>query len=137
MTGEVIRDHTTTYITVSVDNTPNYTARLSLLNQPLNLICGYNTRNKMRWVAITDQRNRPILTQTFLKYGKVCEFNKNAELLGLSFSVTIKPKILSKEFSGSYDYLDWADDFDLYFIGRDMDIERRMKENGRKAYVGN
>lgn len=137
MTGEVIRDYTTTYTTVSVDNEPNYTTRISLLNQPLNLICGYSTRNKMRWIIITDQKNRPLLTQTFLKYGKICEFNKNAELLGLSFSVTIKPKVLSKEFSSSHDYLNWANDFDLYFMGRDTDIEKRMRENGRKAYVGN
>jgi len=133
----MVTDYYTKYITTTTSNIPQYTTKISIMNKPFTLKCGYNTRNKLRWISIVDKNNKPILTQTFLKYGKQCEFNFLAERYNLSFFVTLKPKVRTKEFVKDYDYLNWADDFDLYFVGRSQELEERMRVSGRKVYVGN
>jgi hypothetical protein len=125
------------YITTSVSNTPHYDTKINLLGKPFNLRCGYSTRNNLRWITITDLNNNPILNQTFLKVGKVCELNALSEEYDLSYSVTLKPKSKTKEFSKDYDYLKWSEDFDLYFFGRTQEIQEIMEVNLRKIYVGN
>lgn len=124
------------FITVPVSDKPNYFSKIDILQRPLNLICGYNTRNKMRWIMITDQNNRPVLPQTFLKHKKICEFNFNANRKGLSFTVTLKPKTKDLDIPVNYDYLNWSKDFDLYFLGRLQTTEDKYHINRRKVYVG-
>ena len=123
-------------ITTPVSDKPNYISKIDILQRPLNLICGYNTRNNMRWIMITDRGNRPILTQTFLKNKKICEFNFNANRIGISFTVTLKPKSKDVVIPEDYDYLNWSKDFDLYFLGRTQEKEEKYKANWRKVYVG-
>lgn len=124
------------FITVPVSDKIHYVSKIDILQRPLNLICGYNTRNKMRWIMITDQGNKPILTQTFLKNKKICEFNFNANRKGLSFTVTLKPKSKDIVIPDDYDYLNWSKDFDLYFLGRLQTTEEKFKINWRTVYVG-
>lgn len=125
-----------TFLTVSVSDKPNYITNISILNRPLIVKVGYNTRNKLRWITVTDQSNRPLLTQTFLKHKKICQFNFTANRHGLNFSVTLRQKDTTKEIPSDYDYLNWSSDFDLYFLGRTQDTENRLKANWRKVYVG-
>lgn len=125
-----------TFITISVSDKPNYTSNINILGQPLKLICGYNTRNKSRWLVITDQNNRPLLTQTFLKQNKISDFNFTANRLGLSFTVTLKPKSKESTIPDDYDYLNWSKDFDLYFLGRLQSTEDQFLVNRRIVYVG-
>lgn len=125
-----------TFITISVSDKPNYTSNINILGQPLKLICGYNTRNKSRWLVITDQNNRPLLTQTFLKQNKISDFNFTANRLGLSFTVTLKPKLKESTIPDDYDYLNWSKDFDLYFLGRLQSTEDKFLVNRRIVYVG-
>lgn len=125
-----------TFITISVSDKPNYTSNINILGQPLKLICGYNTRNKSRWLVITDQNNRPLLTQTFLKQNKISDFNFTANRLGLSFTVTLKPKSKESTIPDDYDYLNWSKDFDLYFLGRLQSTEDKFLVNRRIVYVG-
>lgn len=125
-----------TFITISVSDKPNYTSNINILGQPLKLICGYNTRNKSRWLVITDQNNRPLLSQTFLKQNKISDFNFIANRLGLSFTVTLKPKSKESTIPDDYDYLNWSKDFDLYFLGRLQSTEDKFLVNRRIVYVG-
>lgn len=125
-----------TFITISVSDKPNYTSNINILGQPLKLICGYSTRNKSRWLVITDQNNRPLLTQTFLKQNKISDFNFIANRLGLSFTVTLKPKSKESTIPDDYDYLNWSKDFDLYFLGRLQSTEDKFLVNRRIVYVG-
>lgn len=132
----MIIDDLDTFITIPVSNIPHYKSRINILQRGLNLTCGYNTRNKMRWIIISDLNNTPLLTQTFLKHKKICQFNFNANQQGLSFTVTLRPKSESKEIPEDYDYLNWADDFDLYFLGRLQTTEEKFSINRRMVYVG-
>lgn len=125
-----------TFITVPVSNKPNYYSKIVILQRTLNLTCGYNTRNKLRWITITDQNNRPLLTQTFIKHKKIAEFNFISNQNGLSFTVTLKLKSQDKIIPDNYDYLNWSDDFDLYFLGRLQSTEEKFKVNRRIVYVG-
>lgn len=86
---------------------------------------------------ITDLEDRPILTQTFMSEGKRCELNFQAQRHNLNFYVTLKSKNPSKAFPDDYDYLNWADDFDLFFVGRTQKAVEEMRLNGRRLYVGN
>lgn len=126
-----------TFITMSVSNKPNYTSQISILGRQFTLTCGYNTRNKLRWISVEDTNGQPVLSQTFLKNGKLCQLNFLANRYGLSFSVTLKPKSSTTTIADDYDYLEWSNDFDLYFVGRLQTTEEDMRVNLRKVYVGN
>lgn len=126
-----------TFITMSVSDKPNYTSQISILGRQFTLTCGYNTRNKLRWVTVEDANGKPVLVQTFLKKGKLCQLNFLANRYGLSFSVTLKPKSDTTIIPDNYDYLEWSKDFDLYFVGRLQSTEEDMRVNLRKVYVGN
>lgn len=133
----MVNKYYTTKITTTVSNLPLYSSRIGILNKPFTLRCGYNTRNKKRWIIITDLDDKPVLTQTFMSVGKSCELNFRAELHNLNFYVTLKPKSPYKTFPENYDYLNWADDFDLYFVGKTQEEVEELRLNGRKLYVGN
>lgn len=126
-----------TFVTISTNDKPNYTTQISLLGRQFKLTCGYNTRNKLRWISIVDSDERPVLSQTFLRQGKFCQLNFLANRYNLSFSVTLKPKTNTKTLPNDYDYINWSGDFDLYFLGRQQSTEEDMKVNLRKVYVGN
>lgn len=126
-----------TFITMSVSDKPNYTSQISILGRQFTLTCGYNTRNKLRWITVEDANGKPVLVQTFLKKGKLCQLNFLANRYGLSFSVTLKPKSDTTIIPDNYDYLEWSKDFDLYFVGRLQSTEEDMRVNLRKVYVGN
>ena len=126
-----------TFITMSVSDKPNYTSQISILGRQFTLTCGYNTRNKLRWISVEDTNGQPVLSQTFLKNGKLCQLNFLANRYGLSFSVTLKPKSSTTTIADDYDYLEWSNDFDLYFVGRLQSTEEDMRVNLRKVYVGN
>ena len=126
-----------TFITMSVSDKPDYSSQISILGRQFTLTCGYNTRNKLRWISLKDINGSPVLPQTFLKVGKICQLNFLANRYGLNFSVTLKPKSKTKEIAVNYDYLSWSSDFDLYFIGRLQSTEDAMQVNLRKVYVGN
>lgn len=125
-----------TFITIPVSDKPHYTSNINILGQPLKLICGYNSRNKSRWLVVTDLNNRPLLTQTFLRQNKISVFNFTANRLGLSYTVTLRPKSKDVVIPDSYDYLNWSNDFDLYFLGRLQSTEDKFEVNRRLVYVG-
>lgn len=133
----MIIDDTNTFITLSVSNSPHYITKTTLLGKPINIRCSYNSRNGLRWVIITDGNNQPLLPQTFLKNKKQCEFNFLSNIYNLSFYITLKQKDKTKKIPDNYDYLNWADDFDMYFVGSTQDLKDRLWVNGRGAYVGN
>lgn len=133
----MIIDDTRTFITLSVDNKPNYKTKTNILGKLINIKCGYNTRNKLRWVIIMDDSNQPLLSQTFLKNKKQCELNFLSNLYNLNFYVTLKQKDKSVVIPEDYDYLNWSNDFDMYFVGSTQDLKERLRVNGRSAYVGN
>ena len=133
----MIIDDTNTFVSITLDNKPHYTTKTSLMGKALNIKCSYNSRNGLRWITITDNNNRPMLTQTFLKNKKQCELNFLSNLYNLSFYVTLKQKDKTKKIPDDYDYLNWSDDFVMYFVGATQDLRDRMWVNGRTAYVGN
>ena len=99
--------------------------------------CGYNTRNKQRWITLTDRSGNVLLSQTFLQHKKECELNFNSNEYNLDYFVTLVLKDESKVIPDNYDYINWANDFNLYFIGHEHDISERIKSNLTIVLVGN
>jgi hypothetical protein len=98
----------------------------------MKLTCAYNSLNKQRWISIADSYGNVLLPQTFLKYGRRCELNFNAEMSDLSYYVTLSPKDITKvrHFTDDYDYLDWSKDFRLCFVGMSQSLIERLNDNG-------
>lgn len=124
------------YTTLSLSNDPYYRTRFGLQGNQLFMSSGYSKRNGLRWIILTDFQGDVVLPQTFLKYKKRCELNFTSNLLDLNYYVTLKPKNGDSNYS-NYDYLNWADDFDICFVGYEYSLVERMKKNKRKVLVGN
>ena len=131
----MIIDATHTFITLTLENKPHYNMKTTIFGKSLNIKCGYNGRNGLRWIMITDDNNLPLLSQTFLKNKKQCQLNFLSNIYNLSFYVTLKLKDISKNIPEDYDYLEWEDDFDLFFVGCTQDLKDRLRINARSAYV--
>lgn len=124
------------YTSLSLSNDPYYRTRFALQNNQLFMSCGYCSRNKSRWVIITDFQGDVLLPQTFLKYGKRCELNFMAEVLNLHYYITLKPNNKNKIFK-DYDYINWANDFQICFVGYEQKLQDRLQLNKRVFLVGN
>ncbi len=122
----------TKYIYVSVNNDSYYTSTIVVGSVQMKLTCAYNSLNKQRWISLTDSYGNVLLPQTFLKYGRRCELNFNAEMSDLSYYVTLSPKDITKVryFTDDYDYLDWSKDFRLCFVGMSQSLIERLNDNG-------
>lgn len=122
----------TKYIYVSVNNDSYYTSTIVVGSVQMKLTCAYNSLNKQRWISITDSYGNVLLPQTFLKYGRRCELNFNAEMSDLAYYVTLSPKDTTKVryFTDDYDYLDWSNDFRLCFVGMSQSLIERLNDNG-------
>ena len=122
----------TKYIYVSVNNEPYYTSTIVVGSVQMKLTCAYNSLNKQRWISLTDSYGNVLLPQTFLKYGRRCELNFNAEMSDLAYYVTLSPKDTTKAryFTDDYDYLDWSKDFILCFVGMSQSLIERLNDNG-------
>ena len=122
----------TKYIYVSVNNESYYTSTIVVGSVQMKLTCAYNSLNKQRWISLTDSYGNVLLPQTFLKYGRRCELNFNAEMSDLSYYVTLSPKDTTKvrHFTEDYDYLDWSKDFRLCFVGMSQSLIERLNDNG-------
>ena len=122
----------TKYIYVSINNETYYTSNIVVGSVQMKLICAYNSLNKQRWISLTDSYGNVLLPQTFLKYGRRCELNFNAEMNDLSYYVTLSPKDITKVryFTDDYDYLDWSKDFRLCFVGMSQSLIERLDDNG-------
>ena len=122
----------TKYVYVSVNNESYYTSTIVVGSVQMKLTCAYNSLNKQRWISLTDSYGNVLLPQTFLKYGRRCELNFNAEMSDLSYYVTLSPKDITKVryFTDDYDYLDWSKDFRLCFVGMSQSLIERLNDNG-------
>ena len=122
----------TKYIYVSVNNESYYTSNIVVGSVQMKLTCAYNSLNKQRWISLTDTYGNVLLPQTFLKYGRRCELNFNAEMSDLSYYVTLSPKDITKVryFTDDYDYLDWSRNFRLCFVGMSQSLIERLDDNG-------
>lgn len=125
------------YFNVTLLNYANYSTNITIQSVPMVMRCGYNTRNKLRWIYLEDINGVTLLPQTFLKYGKRVEMNFNSNEANLNYYVTLKPKDSTKIIPDSYDYLNWKNDFDICFVGYEYSLVERLMVNGRKAFVGN
>lgn len=122
----------TKYIYVSVNNESYYTSNIVVGSVQMKLTCAYNSLNKQRWISLTDSYGNVLLPQTFLKYGRRCELNFNAEMSDLAYYVTLSPKDITKvrHFTEDYDYLNWSNDFRLCFVGMSQSLIERLNDNG-------
>ena len=122
----------TKYIYVSVNNDSYYTSTIVVGSVQMKLTCAYNSLSKQRWISLADSYGNVLLPQTFLKYGRRCEMNFNAEMSDLSYYVTLSPKDITnvRHFTDDYDYLDWSNDFRLCFVGMSQSLIERLNDNG-------
>ena len=130
-------DVVTNYTSVALRNTYNYYTTFRLGSTTILMNVRYNPRNKRREISLETVDGDVLLTNTFLSYGRRCELNFNAQLNGLDYYVTLKPKNESQTFDSSFDYVDWADYFTLCFVGFDYSLTERMLRNYRIILVGN
>lgn len=126
-----------TNVEISLSNSIKYRTNFSLQSSVINMQCGYNTRNKKRWIILTDRYGNTLLSQTFLNIGKVCEMNFNSELLNLDYSLVLLPKNNTKILPDNYDYVNWGDDLAIVFFGHDYLSTVKMDKNLRVVLVGN
>lgn len=133
----MIIDSRVNFTSVSLSNRSKYVTSFFVEGLRVTMRCGYNTRNKMRWVILLDDNGGVLLPQTFVKYGKRCELGFLAEEHNLHYYVTLKPKNLNKIFLEGHDYLFWQSDFTLCFVGHAQEIEEEYKDLKRKHLVGN
>lgn len=125
------------YTTVSLSDELNYNTKFVVGNTRIQMYCGYNSRNKTRWITLRNGFNEIILNQTFVKFGRRVELNFYAEDSDLDYYVTLKPIDETKQFDESYDYRNWSSDFELCFVGFEYSIRRRLENNNRVRLVGN
>ena len=128
----------TKYVKVSLSDVFSYTTTATLNGVQIYITVGYNTFNKQRWVFIKDDGNNILLPQTFLKYGRRCELNFNAELNNLSYYVTLKPKSILNitSFVENNDYEHWMEYFDLCFVGFEYELIEKLNTNNFLYLVG-
>lgn len=126
----------TRYFSLTLSNKIKYVTSFNFQSLQITMTCGYNMRNKMRWIVLTDRGGEVLLSQTFLKFNKRCELNFNAEVYDLSYYVTLMPKDPSKTFK-DFDYINWSDHFDICFVGYENSFNDRLERNNRKRLVGN
>ena len=125
------------YYNTSLSNRGKYITTFFVEGLRVTMRCGYNTRNKMRWIILLDDDGGVILPQTFVKYGKRCELGFLADQNNLHYYVTLKKKDPYKPLPTNYDYLNWESDFLLCFIGYPKSIEKEYQILNRKDLVGN
>jgi len=128
----LIDEIVTKYTYVSLNDNDYYMSNIVVGSVQMKLTCAYNSLNKQRWISLTDTYGNVLLPQTFLKYGRRCELNFNAEMSDLSYYVTLSPKDITKVryFTDDYDYLDWSKDFRLCFVGMSQSLIERLNDNG-------
>lgn len=122
---------------VSLSNRGKYVTSFFIDGVRVTMRCGYNTRNKMRWIILLDDIGGIILPQTFIKQGKRCELGFLANQQDLHYYVTLSPKNPYKTFLSNYDYLFWQLDFTLCFVGYAQEIEVEYETLNREHLVGN
>lgn len=130
-------DFITTYTDVVLLNLPNYHTTIKVNNVTIIMYVNYNARIKQRTISLETLDGYILLPKTFVKQGRRCELNFNAELEGLDYYVTLKPLNEGKTFDDSYDYLNWSDEFSLCFVGYDYSLTERLNRNIRIVFVGN
>lgn len=121
---------------ITLNNSPKYTTTFNIQNTQVKMLCGYNTRSKLRWISLADRFGNVLLPQTFLTSGKRCELGFYANQNNLNYLVYLKPKNATSDYS-NYDYLEWKDTFDLCFVGFSQEQKEIMNNNTRKLLVGN
>ena len=129
----------TKYVKVSLSDVFSYTTTTSLEGVQIYITVGYNTFNKQRWVFIKDSGGNILLPQTFLKYGRRCELNFNAEISNLHYYVTLRLIDKSKEAivtNADYDYQYWSQDLVLCFVGFEQELWEKIDDNYRLYLVG-
>ena len=121
---------------VSLSNRATYNTSFKIDGLTIVMVCDYNIRAKKRLITLYDTDGNTLLKQTFVVFGRRCELNFNATELNLDYYVTLKPKGNNLNFK-DYDYINWADDFTLCFIGGEQEQNLLLKENLRKVLTGN
>lgn len=134
---DLLDDLIVKYVTCSLSNKVNYFTKFNLESTRIEMTCGYNSRSKSRWVILKNSIGEIILPQTELKYDRRVELNFYAEQSDLDFYLTLKPKNIAKIPDDNYDYINWANDFDMCFVGYEYSITERLERNIRINLVGN
>ena len=129
-------DNDTFYISASLSNRYEYNTTFNVMNTPINMRCGYNIRNKKRWVILTDNYDYIILTQTFISEGRKCELNFNANQSNISGYLTLVKKDNSNRIPTNYDYANWANDFEILFVTNTQEKEHEWDKNYLSVMVG-
>ena len=135
----LIDEIVTKYTYVSLNDNNYYTSTIIVGSVQMKLTCAYNSLNKQRWISLTDSYGNVLLPQTFLKYGRRCELNFNAEISNLHYYVTLRLIDKSKEAivtNADYDYQYWSQDLVLCFVGFEQELWEQIDDNYRLYLVG-
>lgn len=124
------------YVYVSLFSDIRYNTRVSLNGRNLKLVCGYDNRNKSRWVSLETSDNTVLLKRTPLDYGRVCELDAISHRYDLDYYITLAKKDPNKEVAENYDYLNWDKDFRIAFVGKPFSSNREMKRCLLNVLVG-
>ena len=133
----LLEETVVSYTNVQLNNTPNYTTNFIIDGFPLFMQVGYSSRMKMRWLSLEDRVGNLLIPQTYIDYGRRVDMNENAHVLDLDYYLTLKPKNEFNIKSEDYDYINWADDYTLCFVGTTYDLTERGNTNLRVVLTGN
>lgn len=114
---------------ISLSNTLNYKTTTTVQGVFMNIFVGYNSRNKLRWIYITDKSGDLLLRQTFLKHRKLCQLEPISNSYNLNHYITLRLLDKDKSIPLEYDYINWANDFQLCFVGYEYSLEERLQKN--------
>lgn len=122
-------------VDVSLSNEAKYVTSFNIKGVQITMRCGYNTRNKLRWIILLDSRGNVLLPQTFLKSKKRCELGFLSNQYGMHYYVTLKAKDYLKDFKSNHDYLNWSKDFNICFVGYDYEDKEKYETLVRKLHM--
>lgn len=130
-------EFSTKYTTVSLSNYADYQTTFTLNGVTIFMTVNYNHREGVRSIILESTSSSTLMSQSIVRFGKRCELNFNANQVGLDYYVTLKPIDETKVFDSHYDYYNWADDFQLCFVGWDYSYTVRKMDNIRIYRTGN
>lgn len=121
---------------VSLHNDIRYQTRINLDSSNLVLYFGYNVRSKSRWVCVTSSDGTVLLKRSTIVFGRDLDLDCNAYNKDLYYKIRLEKKSSVSTEATEFDYLNWANSFNLTFVGSSYNMQRRIKQSTASFLAG-
>lgn len=121
---------------VSLHNDIRYQTRINLDSSNLVLYFGYNVRSKSRWVCVTSSDGAVLLKRSIIVFGRDLDLDCNSYNKNLYYKLRLEKKSNVPTEATEFDYLNWANSFNLTFVGSSYNMQRRIKQSTASFLAG-